>query len=212
MWSSSGLSATPSDVPVDPSAAEAQRWAQEELARAIYQREPSLWDRFLRWLLETLADLLAGVPAGGPPVIPVLVVLALFVAVALVFAWHGRLQRTRRTARSAALFDDARSSAQLRADSEAAARRGDLVSAVLDRYRAVVRALDERALLEDRPGLTAREAALAAAALMPPLAGAWAEAAGTFDAVCYGHLTATPADLDTMRALDEDVELAAVPA
>ncbi|MDX5399564.1 MAG: hypothetical protein LPK92_07565, partial [Actinomycetes bacterium] len=168
MWSSSGLLATPSEIPVDPSAAEAQQWAREELARAIYNQEPSLWTRFWLWLMETLTDILSGMPAGGSPLVPLLVVLALAVVVALVFAWHGRLQRTRRAAAaSATVFEDARSAAALRADSEAAARRGDLDAAVLDRFRAVVRSLDERALLDDRPGLTAHEASLAGASLMP---------------------------------------------
>jgi hypothetical protein len=198
--------ATPSEVPVDPSAAEAQQWARDELARAIYNQEPSLWDRFWLWLLETLTDILTGMPAGGSPLVPLLVVLALAVVVALVFAWHGRLQRTRRAATaSATVFDDARSAATLRADSEAAARRGDLDAAVLDRFRAVVRSLDERVLLDDRPGLTAHEASLAGASLMPGLEQPWAAAAGVFDAVRYGHITATPANLETMRRLDDAV-------
>lgn len=203
MWSSSGLSALPSEVPVDPSAPEAQQWARAELERAIYHQEPSLWDRFWRWLVETLTDLLTGMPVGGSPLVPLLVVLALAVAVALVLAWHGRLQRTRRAAApSATVFDDERTSATLRADSEAAARRGDLDAAVLDRFRAVVRSLDERGLLEDRPGLTAREAAGVAASALPGLAEAWTRAAGVFDSVRYGHLAATPADLAAMRDLD----------
>ena len=37
MWSSSGPWAIPSEVPVDPSAPEAQQWARDELARAIGQ-------------------------------------------------------------------------------------------------------------------------------------------------------------------------------
>lgn len=206
MWSSSGLLATPSEIPVDPSAAEAQQWAREELARAIYNQEPSLWNRFWLWLMETLTDILSGMPAGGSPLVPLLVVLALAVVVALVFAWHGRLQRTRRAAAaSATVFEDARSAAALRADSEAAARRGDLDAAVLDRFRAVVRSLDERALLDDRPGLTAHEASLAGASLMPGLGQPWTAAAGVFDAVRYGHVTATAANLDTMRRLDDAV-------
>lgn len=210
MWSSSGPWAIPSEVPVDPSAPEAQQWARDELARAIYNPEPSLWARFWAWLLETLDGLLTGMPIGGSPLVPLLVVLALAVATALVIAWHGRLQRTRRAASaSATVFDDARTSDQLRADSEAAARRGDLDAAVLDRFRAIVRALDERGLLEDRPGLTAREASLAATAAMPDLTAPWNRAAGVFDVVRYGHAPATEADLAAMRGLDDAARVAA---
>lgn len=204
MWSSSAPWATPSEVPVDPSAPEAQQWARDELARAVYDRTPSLWDRFWTWLMDRIAELLSGMPAGGSPLIPVLVVVALCVALAVAFAWNGRIQRTRAAAgsRSATLFDDARTSARLRTDSESAARAGDWAAAVLDRFRAVVRSLDERALLEDSPGMTADEAARAAGGIQPPLRREWDRGARTFDAVCYGRYAATPADYRAMCDLD----------
>ena len=82
--------------------------------------------------------------------------------------------------------DDARTAAELRAAADAAAARGDWSTAVLERFRAVVRSLEERALLDDRPGRTAHEAAEAAAARLPARAAELRRAARLFDDVCYG--------------------------
>jgi hypothetical protein len=205
MWSSSARWAIPSEVPVDPSAPEARRWAEEELARAIYDQTPSLWDRFWEWVVRWFSDLLAGLPAGGSPLVPVLVLVALAAAVLITLAYGGRAQRRARAATSSELFDDARSAARLRADADEAARRGDWAAATLDRYRAIIRALDERVLLEDRPGLTASEAAQAAARAFPAHSDDFTHASRTFDAVRYGHVAATEADHARMRALDDAV-------
>lgn len=205
MWSSSARWMLPSDVPVDPSASAARDWARTELARAVYHQTPSLWDRFWTWVAEFLRELLTGMPAGGSWLMPAVLVGAFAVAIALVLWLGGRVQRSRHPAGrpSVALFPDQRSSRDLRADAERAERVGDLASAFLDRFRAIIRSLDERGVLEDMPGMTAHEAALAAGAALVGLAPEWDWSAATFDAVCYGTRRPGGADLARLRALDD---------
>ncbi len=205
MWSSSVRSAIPCDVPVDPSAPEARQWAETELSRAIYDQTPSVWDRLVSWFVQWVSDLLSGMPAGGSPLVPIVILAATTVAVLLVLAHGGRLQQRTRARPSSPLFDDARTAEHLRADAAAAARRGDWEAATLDQFRAIIRSLDERAILDDRPGLTAWEASRAAELSFPALGTLWRQAASTFDAVRYGHTPAKPEDHHRMLALDEAV-------
>lgn len=75
----------------------------------------------------------------------------------------------RRTATSAnTLFDDGiRSAADHRTAAEAHAAAGRWTEAVQERMRAVVRSLEERTLLDPRPGRTADEAAAEASVSLP---------------------------------------------
>jgi hypothetical protein len=66
--------------------------------------------------------------------------------------------------------------------------------------RAVVRALEERTLLDPRPGRTADEAAAEAGRALPGHAAALAAAAIAFDAIAYGD---APADQAAYRLLDD---------
>ena len=69
-----------------------------------------------------------------------------------------KITLARRKRKSGALFDDKRDASMLTLSANKAAAAGDWVSAVVDRFRAIIRSLDERALLEDYPGMTAQEA------------------------------------------------------
>lgn len=201
----------PTDVPVDPDALEAQQWVIDELQRGIYQQEPSLLQRFLNWLADLINSIAQGAGAPSSAVVIGLVVLLLAGAATVALLQGGRLRRGRAAAtgtRSTQLFDDARSAQELAADARAAAERGDFTAAALDQYRAVVRELDERVLLDDRPGMTAHEAALAGARIFPALAAAWHGAGSAFDTLAYGHATGTAADWQAMRQLTADVERA----
>ena len=55
--------------------------------------------------------------------------------------------RSRRAARR--LFDDERDARALARAADAAAERGDWGTAVVERFRAIIRSLDERGLIED---------------------------------------------------------------
>lgn len=191
------------DVPVTPDASTARRWATEELANPIYHRGKSLLDRFLDWFLSLFEG--AAVPALGlpPGVIAALVVLVALLVAAVAFWVAGPVRLARRAAASAVVFGaESRSATELRAAADASAARGDWSAAVLDRFRAIVRALEERALLDERPGRTAHEAAEAAATRLPGRTTDLRRAGRIFDEVCYGKVAAS-ADADAwLRELD----------
>lgn len=196
------------EPPLTPDADEARAWAQAELEKAIYNTSPSLWQRFLDWLGDLWARLIDANHQLGPVLMPVLILLALAVVVGIALLLGGPVRR-RRLRRAGAsvevLDDDLRTSAAIRRAADAAAAAGDFATAVLERYRAIVRSLDERAVLEDRQGRTAREAALAAGARLAPCAAGLRRAGDLFDAVCYGHAVPTEADDAWLRDLDREV-------
>ncbi|ROS78520.1 DUF4129 domain-containing protein [Cellulomonas sp. PhB143] len=192
------------DVPVAPDADTARAWARGELARPEYAGHgPTLLERFLDWL----SGLGAG--TGGadlPDALPVALVVLVLAAVLLAFWSTGRVRAsTRARAAAVVLEDDARTSEEIRASADRAAARGDWAEAVLERYRAVVRALEERAVLDDRPGRTAHEVAQEAAARLPGSADELARAGRLFDDVRYGDHAVGPAEDAAVRALDAAV-------
>ena len=77
---------------------------------------------------------------------------------------------------------------------------------MLERYRAIVRGLEERAVLDERAARTAHEAALAAAARLPALGAELVAAGRTFDDVAYGDEPATAQDDSRLRDLDARVQ------
>ncbi|WP_447924874.1 DUF4129 domain-containing protein [Georgenia muralis] len=197
-------------VPVRPDADEARRWAQEELAKAAYSDSPGLVERFLDWLGRILGRVGELDTLTPPELVPVLLVVGLVVVLVLARVLGGRVRRgrARDVATGTALFEDDRSSADLHAAADAAARRGDHVAAVLDRFRAIIRGLDERGALDDRAGLTAHEAAALAAGALPGLTGPLGWAGRLFDDVRYGHASAGPAEDEAMRSLAARVSAA----
>lgn len=176
------------DVPVQPDADEARRWATEELSRGVYTQRTGLLQRVLDWLADLIAQLQA-MAAGGPGwLLPVVAIVVTAVVVTVALLVSGPVRRRRAvSAPGPVLAGDERTSQQLREAADAAAARGDHPTAVVERFRAVVRALAERALVDDRPGLTADEAARAGGERLPTLAADLAAAAALFDGVRYGR-------------------------
>ena len=93
--------------------------------------------------------------------------------------------------------------ATLRDRARAAVARGDWDSAVLDGVRTVARAAVERVVLDDAPGRTAHEVSLALTTPFPAEQAALLAAADSFDAVRYGHRSATEDQARAVLALDE---------
>jgi len=195
------------EPPLTPSADEARAWIEAELAKAIYNRQPSLWDRLREWLGELWARLFGSSADLGPVLMPVVVLLVVALAVGVALLLGGPVRRRRLRGRDSVevLDGDVRTAAAIRAAADAAAARGDFRAAVLDRFRAIVRSLDERAVLEDRRGRTAHEAALAAGARLQPCAAELLRASELFDAVCYGDVTASAEDDAWLREVDAAV-------
>jgi hypothetical protein len=197
-------------VPVELGREAAQEAAREELAKQVYRDAgPGLTERVLRWLYEQAADLfdeVAGVSPGGYAGI-VVVLLLLVVAAVAVRLKVGPLSR--REASDQALFvGRERTAAEHRAAADAHAAAGEWAEAVRERLRALVRALEERTVLEPRPGRTADEAAAEAGAALPSCATDLRAAARLFDEVWYGGRPAGPESDAVLRALDDRVRAA----
>ena len=119
--------------------------------------------------------------------------------IALLLYLATKITLARRKRKSKALFDDKRDASMLTLSANKAAAAGDWVSAVVDRFRAIIRSLDERALLEDYPGMTAQEAGHLGTQVMPTLSEGFAYAANLFDRARYGHEETGPSDDQWMR-------------
>ncbi|WP_456788018.1 DUF4129 domain-containing protein [Cellulomonas sp. P5_C5] len=200
------LASVVAGIPVDPDAATARRWATEELLDPVYHEQGSLLGRLVDWLAELLSGLRT--PAALDPfaVLAVAGVIVGIVVVAFLVAGPVRGSRRGRPDRSVLADDDSRTSAQIRAAADAAAATGDWTVAVLERFRAIVRGLEERTILDERAARTAHEAALAAAARLPALAAELVAAGRTFDDVAYGDVPATAQDEARLRELDSRVQ------
>ncbi|WP_227025125.1 DUF4129 domain-containing protein [Streptomyces tsukubensis] len=182
--------------------------AERELSKPMYhQDDPNLFQRALDRFWDWVSDLFgaaAGATPGGAVGLFVIVLLLLL----LVGALWWRLGTPRRLpSASATLFDDRpRSAAQHRAAAEAHAAKAHWTAAVQERMRAVVRSLEERAILDPRPGRTADEAAAEAAHALPSHTASLRSAAEEFDAVTYGGRSADETAYRRMAALDNALE------
>jgi hypothetical protein len=189
-------------IPVDISRDEARDAALRELSDPVYQdAEPSWFAQAVRWLLQRLEDLLTSVSSVLPGglwslVIMVLVLLAIAVGVRL------KVGKVARTPGASIFGERVLSAADHRRAAEAAAAQGDLAEAVRERFRAIVRALEERRVLDERSGRTVDEVAREAGRRLPEHATALRAAARLFDDVCYGGHPATADGYQTLVNLD----------
>lgn len=191
----------PVTIPRDP----AREAAERELSKPPYhENDPSLLQRALNRFWEWVDDLFTAAsgatPGGGFGLLVIVVAV-----VALLAALWWRLGTPHRAPTSApALFDDRpRTAAEHRAAAEAHAAQGHWNQAVQERMRAIVRALEERALLDPRPGRTADEAAAEASRTLPAHATELHTAAQSFDAITYGGRTATEPTYRQLATLDK---------
>lgn len=199
----------PLEPPIDVGRDEAARAARDELSKAIYHRdEPGVVSKILLWAYERVSELLGALaalsPGGSWGLLALAVVLVL---VAVVVRWRvGALARTRATS-APTVFGAARvrTAAEHRAAADAAASRADYDTAVRERFRALARELEERAVLDERPGRTADELARETAAAAPDAAEVLHTAARAFNEVCYGGRQATRETDVCVRAADDVV-------
>lgn len=193
----------PDGIPVDVGRDAARDAAVRELSDPAYQQaEPSTVTKVLRWVLDRLGDLLDGVSGLVPGGALGLAVLAVLV-IAVIVAVRLRVGALARSATSSSVFDSGKlSAADHRAAAEAAVAQGNLAEAVRERFRAVVRGLEERGVLDERSGRTVDEVAKVAGARLPDHASALRDAARLFDDVCYGGRPATVDDYRRLAELD----------
>ncbi|MFF7625935.1 DUF4129 domain-containing protein [Streptomyces cyaneofuscatus] len=197
------------DIPVDPPRVPAREAAESELSKPMYhENDPNMLQRGLNHFWDWVAgvfDAAAGAAPGGPAGLAVLALILIGLAAAL---WW-RLGIPQRSSRAPdALFesDGPRSAAQHRAAADAHAAALRWTEAVQERMRAIVRSLEERALLDPRPGRTADEAATEAGRALPAHAARLRSAARDFDDVTYGGRTAGQPTYLALRALDTELD------
>lgn len=200
------------EPPVLPDRDEAGRWAAEELAKAPYRAaEPNWLDQAVaevgRWLRSLFGS---GAPGedGGYAVPLLLLIAAVIIAVAIVVV-RPRLNARRAAAKDVFDADPALSPETHRERAAAAAARGDWSAAIVEQFRALVRAAEDRAVLDPQPGRTASEVAGRLGRAFGAYGRDVEEAALTFDAVRYGGAKGGPRELAALARLD--AALAATP-
>ncbi len=194
------------EVPVDIDRDTARLRAAEELSNSAYQAAKPGWlSEAFSWLLEKLFDFLNTVDSAVPGGIlaVVLLVVVLVVLVVVIRLKSGPLAMAAKADR-AVFTGQRRVSGEHRKAAEDAAARGDFDDAVREGFRAVVRSLEERGLLDEKSGRTADEAAAEAGRLLPDVAEALRSGARKFDDVHYGGIPATDADYRSLAELDEN--------
>jgi hypothetical protein len=185
----------------------AQTAARDEVAKRAYHRhDPSLATRALRWLWNKLGHLLeAGTRHSPGHAVGALLVMAIVAAViVLILARVGALRRTPRA--DEAIFGTAETTAddhrKLARQFAASARWAE---AIREHLRAIARELEQRGVLDPRPGRTAAELCREASRELPALARDLSTATSTFESVWYGGRTATADDERLLRDLDNAV-------
>ncbi|MFC8101617.1 MULTISPECIES: DUF4129 domain-containing protein [unclassified Streptomyces] len=194
----------PVTIPRDP----AREAARRELSKRMYhENDPGWFQRALNAFWDWIDDLFSSAATATPGGTLGLVIVILAVVAVLGALWWRLGTPRRRAASGPALFDDRpRSAADHRAAADAHAAQGHWNQAVQERMRAVVRALEERALLDIRPGRTADEAATEAGRVLPAHGAGLRAAARDFDDVTYGGRPGTEQSYRRLTELDLALE------
>ncbi|MGW6983952.1 DUF4129 domain-containing protein [Streptomyces sp. NPDC054932] len=186
----------------------AREAAERELSKTMYhENDPSLLDRALSRFLDWVDDLFSAASGATPGGTLGIVVIILLIVLAVALLWWRLGTPAKAAAGTGALLGERiRTAADYRTEAEAHATAGRWTEAVQARMRALVRSLEERTLLDPRPGRTADEAAAEAAACLPAHAADLRTAARVFDDVTYGGRAADQAMYTRLRDLDTAVE------
>ncbi|MCU1678925.1 MAG: hypothetical protein JWM93_3683 [Frankiales bacterium] len=187
---------------------DAARAARDELRHAIYRDQQSWLDRALgrlgRWLTRVMTPDPPS-PGSSTQWVAIVLVVGLLLALIVAIAWRaGKLQHNVKRA-EVLHFDRTMSAAEHRARADQHAVAAQWREAVRERLRATVRELEERGLLDERPGRTATEIAAEASSVLPALGTDLGLATRTFADVWYGDRDAGPATDAAMRAVDDRV-------
>jgi hypothetical protein len=207
----------PLDVPVDLGREEASRRAVEELAKAKYGGAPSWYEGLIQrltrvadWVAELLEQVFGRTQTTGGVRWGVLVLVGVLVLALALVVWKVGLPRWQARRPSGLVELSSRTPADdYREQARAHAARGDYTLAVRDQFRAVVRELEIRTLLETRPARTAWEAAYSAVRVVPAAQPALFAGADLFNRVVYGEQVADAPAYGEMVEVDRAVTAAA---
>jgi hypothetical protein len=169
---------------------EARELARRELHKQIYHRdEPSTLDRILRRINDWIASLLNHTPgdhSGGTSWTALVVLLVVLILIAAAVWWRVGSLRGNAGDREGLLDDRPTTAEDHRTAAERHAAAGEWPEAIRERLRAIARDLEERIIVEPRPGRTADELASEAGAALPDHAEDLSMGVRIFDDVWYG--------------------------
>lgn len=182
--------------------------AHRELSKGIYHHNDEPWPLRVihavqRWIDHALNAVSKHAPGGGAGAVALL--LAAIALVAFVW-WRVGLVRRTSTHERPVLEGKPRTSADLLREAEAAAMAGQWDVAVVARMRALAMTVEERGLVDPRPGRTADELAAELATALPAVRDAGRLAAVAFDTVVYGKRDATRETYDVIVAAADLVD------
>jgi hypothetical protein len=189
---------------LSPAPVQARSWLAQELHGSDYQ---SPWlDSLGRWISALVGRILqgAGHVAGLSGAITVLIALAVIALLVWVLP-KVRRERVVATTDGAVLDDVTITPAHYRDLAAQARRDGRFDDAVLDGFRAIAKDMSDRGVLDDAPGRTAHEVALALTSPFPDHADRLVRAADLFDSVRYGHRRSNPYHAGLVRDLDAEL-------
>jgi len=183
--------------------------AKQELKKQIYHRDdPSVLSRMLTTIKNWLDSLFRTVQnpgrSGGGGIIALIIILLVLVAL-IVFVWWWMRKRNAKSGRDALLGEKVMAASDHRSLAERLADEGRYAEAIRERLRAIARDLEERAILDPRPGRTADELAGEAGRALPELASALADGVRVFDDVWYGERPGTAEGYELLTGLEERV-------
>lgn len=182
--------------------------ARRELSKGIYHHDDEPWPLRIiraiqRWIDHALQTVSRHAPGGGAGAVALL--LAAIALVAFVW-WRVGLVRRTSTADRPVLAGKPRTSGDLLREAEAAAMAGQWDAAVVARMRAFAMTVEERGLVDPRPGRTADELAAELATALPAVRDASRSAAVAFDTVVYGKRDANRETYDVIVAAADLVD------
>ena len=202
----------PADVPVDLTRAQAQRLAELELSDPAYRAaQPGFVERAITWLVEWVQRVAQRAADAAPGGWLGILGLVLLVVVAVLFI-RWRVGPLSRAAGMTFTVDPGTSAAQYRSRAEELAAAGQWDEAISQRMRALVRAGQERGLIDTHPGWTADEVAASVAERVPEARDQLTAAARTFDEVRYGGRPGSLAAYRAVAEADDGVAARQVPA
>lgn len=193
-----GVSRVLASVPLPtPDGDEARRWAEQELSDPVYTAaQPTPLDLIARAIGDFLASLFGTQLSGGwAPILAVVAAVVVIVVIVVALLIWGRPRALRRSrVATAELFGTAerRTADELRRAAASHASRDEWDAAIVLRFRALARGLDERGAVEAPPGATVHAFARAAGRAFPASAVDLDEAASAFDDVRYLRRPGTP--------------------
>lgn len=195
----------PAEPPLVPSPEEGRSLLRRELLEADY-REDDVLGRLLDWVRRVVERTLDA--ASSAPPLSTFFAMLVGLLLLLTLAWLVTRTRAGRRARQqdvAAVPDDTVSADEWRARAEAAYSSGDHSTALVDGFRALAVRQVERGQLDDAPGATAHELAVALRTLHPARGQHVDEGARLFDLVLYGDREATAEQARSVLALDDEL-------